>query len=401
MSRLSRALSSQAPLSVLAATFLFNLGQGVLRPSLPLYLHQFFAANYQMVTLIPVVFGAGKWIANLPTGYLQDRLGRKQMMAAGLVVMALVDVASALTLFYGIFLTLRAVGGLGWAMFATVSTTAVVRHQGAKGRGRAISLLLMAETFGLLVGSTAGGVLYQNVGKSSPFYFEASCMVIAALAVASQRNATASRKPTPETPTNDKSALRSVLATPGVLVMSLVSGVLIAIQVGVFVFLYPLYLADRGHLAPETVGYFISLSVLGRLSALWFGGSLSDRWGRMALIVPGLLVYGGILASLPFLTDPRVLGAWSFLIGASSGLIAAIPTAIIGDRVSSDLQGVAVGWLRTVNDSGMILGPLAFGALADAVGLGAPYLFAAALLILASWQSYRVGQPTVRSAEAT
>src|SRR5206468_2886897 len=73
-------LRSQAPIAVLAASFLFNLGQGVLRPSLPLYLHQFFAANYQMVTLIPVVFGAGKWIASLPTGYLQDRLGRKQMM---------------------------------------------------------------------------------------------------------------------------------------------------------------------------------------------------------------------------------------------------------------------------------------------------------------------------------
>jgi hypothetical protein len=45
---------------VLAAAFLFNLGQGVLRPSLPLYLRQFFGANYRMVTLIPVVFGAGK-----------------------------------------------------------------------------------------------------------------------------------------------------------------------------------------------------------------------------------------------------------------------------------------------------------------------------------------------------
>jgi len=38
---------------------LFNLGQGVLRPSMPLYLQRSFAANYRMVTLIPVVFGVG------------------------------------------------------------------------------------------------------------------------------------------------------------------------------------------------------------------------------------------------------------------------------------------------------------------------------------------------------
>ena len=53
------SLTSQVPLAVLAATFLFNLGQGVLRPSLPLYLREFFAANYQMVTMIPVMFGTG------------------------------------------------------------------------------------------------------------------------------------------------------------------------------------------------------------------------------------------------------------------------------------------------------------------------------------------------------
>jgi hypothetical protein len=48
------------PIAVLAAAFLFNLGQGVLRPSMPRYLERTFAANYRMVTLIPVVFGAGK-----------------------------------------------------------------------------------------------------------------------------------------------------------------------------------------------------------------------------------------------------------------------------------------------------------------------------------------------------
>ena len=65
---------------------MFNLGQGVLRPSLPLYLQQFFGANYRMVTVIPTVFGAGKWIANLPTGYLLDRLGRRPLMITGLAL---------------------------------------------------------------------------------------------------------------------------------------------------------------------------------------------------------------------------------------------------------------------------------------------------------------------------
>jgi MFS family permease len=84
------------PVSVLAAAFLFNLGQGVLRPSLPLYLQRFFTANYRMVTLIPVVFGAGKWIASLPTGYLVDRFGRP-LMIWGLLLIAMIDLGSIMT----------------------------------------------------------------------------------------------------------------------------------------------------------------------------------------------------------------------------------------------------------------------------------------------------------------
>jgi predicted MFS family arabinose efflux permease len=90
----------RAPVGVLAAALLFNLGQGALRPALPLYLQQVFGANYRMVTLIPVVFGAGKWVASLPTGYLLGRLGGLRLMIAGLVLVAACDVASVTTNVY-------------------------------------------------------------------------------------------------------------------------------------------------------------------------------------------------------------------------------------------------------------------------------------------------------------
>jgi MFS family permease len=107
MTRAAPPARWQAPPAVLAGAFLFNLGQGVLRPTLPLYLRTVFAANYRMVTLIPVVFGAGKWVANLPTGYLLDRLGPRRLMVGGLILIALSDVGSAMVSTYGLFLILR------------------------------------------------------------------------------------------------------------------------------------------------------------------------------------------------------------------------------------------------------------------------------------------------------
>jgi DHA1 family multidrug resistance protein-like MFS transporter len=375
------------PVTVLAAAFLFNLGQGVLRPAMPLYLQRTFAANYRMVTLIPVMFGAGKWIANIPTGYLLDRLGHR-LMICGLLMIALVDVASIATSRYDIFLGLRALGGAGWAMFATVATTSMVNMPAAQRRGRAVSLLLMTETSGLLLGTAAGGWLYHGVGISSPFLFEAACMVAATAAIAgwaplTPNNASASREP------GNRRLLGAVVRTPGVLLMGITNALLIAIQTGVLVFLFPLYLVKRGGVGPEAVGLVVSLSVLGRLMALWLGGSFSDRWGRMRVLVPGLAVYGAMLGSMALLTHPAALGVLSFAVGAASGFVAAIPTAFTSDQVERSLHGVAIGWLRTMSDGGQIVGPLVMGTLADAVDLSAPFLIGAVLLAAAAWECHR------------
>jgi MFS family permease len=376
----------QVPPAILAATFLFNLGQGVLRPAMPLYLQRTFSANYRMVTLIPVVFGAGKWIANMPTGYLLNRLGRP-LMVGGLTLIALIDVLSVMSSRFDVFLGLRALGGLGWAMFATVATTATVSLPASQRRGRALSLLLISETAGLLLGSATGGWLYQGIGAASPFLFEAACMVVAALTVL--RWASVPSAPPASQRPKDRRALRMVLNTPGVVLMGVTSALLTGIQVGVLVFLFPLYLFTRAGLGPKAVGTVVSLSVLGRLGALWLGGTVSDRWGRMRVLIPGLVAYAALLACTSQLTWPIVLGVCSLAIGATAGFVASIPTTLTSDQVEPALQGIAIGWIRTMSDSGQIIGPLVMGAVADAVDVSAPFLIGAALLAGAAWQCCR------------
>jgi len=321
------------------------------------------------------------------------------MMAGGLILIALGDVGSAMTSTYAVFLSLRALGGVGWAAFSTVAMTTMVSHPASHRRGRAVSLLLMSETLGLLVGSIAGGWLYQGVSLASPFVFEATCMLVAAITIGLWGISTTAEPPSaPSRARLDWRLLRVVLRTPGVLLMSLSNAVLVAIQTGVLVFLYPLYLVEQGGLGPETVGFLISLSVLGRLLAIWLGGRSSDRWGRIRVLVPGLLIYAALLGSLPFVTQPVGLGLWSFAIGAAAGFVAGLPTALIGDRVAPPLQGVAIGWLRTVTDGGHILGPVVMGSVADAIHLSTAFFFAAALLIAVAWQC---GRPSIASAAST
>ncbi len=373
---------------MVAAAFMFNLGQGVLRPSLPLYLQTFFGANYRMVTVIPTVFGAGKWIASLPTGYLLERLGRRPLMVTGLAVIAASDVASMLTPVYGVFLGVRGVAGIGWAMFATVATTVMVDR--AARRGRAISRLLMAETAGVLLGSVGGGWLYAEVGVASPFLFEAACMLVAAMAAGWLNVPTPARNASSVAVAGDLHRLGTVIRVPGVVLISAINAVLVAVQTGVLVFLFPLYLVERGHLHPEAVGYLVAVSVLGRLLAVWLVGSLPDHWNRLPVLGSGLFGYAVVLGSLPLVTTPFLLTLWSVLLGAGAGFVAGLPTVIVSDRVAPALHGIAVGWLRTLADTGMILGPLVMGMLADAASLTAPFVCAAVLVSVLALPCYRL-----------
>jgi MFS family permease len=373
---------------VLAAAFLFNLGQGVLRPALPLFLQQSFAATYTMVTLIPVVFGAGKWVASLPAGWWLDRLGRKPIMVAGLALIAVGDLACAMPVLYSVFLGLRALTGIGWAMFATAATTIMVDSPAAQGRARSVSRLLLSETLGLLVGTTAGGWLYQHLGGTSPFVFEAICMSIGAVAVVGWTGPAVS-SPVRSAPHPGSRALATVLRTPAVLWMSLTNAVLAATQVGILVFLYPLYLSNRAALEAQEVGLLVGLVALGRFLALWLGGGLSDRWGRLRVLVPSLLAYAVLLGVVTLLTQRFALACWGLATGVAAGMVAPVPVAVLGDRVAPSLRGPAIGWLRTMTDSGHIIGALTMGVLADVVNLSAPFLTGAVLLAMMGWQCRR------------
>ena len=174
------------------------------------------------------------------------------------------------------------------------------------------------------------------------------------------------------------------------MLMSIINATLVAVQTGVIVFLFPLYLLERGHLAPEVVGYMVGVGIVGRLLALWLVGRFPDRWNRLLVLVLGLLGYAVALASLPLVTHAVLLTMWSLLLGAGAGLVAGLPTVIVGDRVAPEFHGIAVGWLRTLADAGMIVGPLVMGTLGDVGGLAVPFVCAAALVCALAWPCYRL-----------
>ena len=107
----------------------------------------------------------------LTMGYIGDRLGRKPVLIAGLVIFALFSLGAALSNSTTMLIAMRALMGIGAAIImpATLSIlTATFRDP--KERAQAIAMWAAVFALGMGIGPLIGGWLLDNFNWSSVFY---------------------------------------------------------------------------------------------------------------------------------------------------------------------------------------------------------------------------------------
>jgi MFS family permease len=365
----------------------FNMvGLGLLSPVLPLYIQSFFGGTYLMVTWVPAVFGIGKWITNVPAGFLMEGVGRKRIMVGGLLLMALADLLSGLVDFYRWFLILRGLTGVGWALFVTASTAMVIDIAPEDRRGRYTGLIFLGEVIGVTLGASVGGYAYELLGGRFTFFLKSAASSASALVIWAFLPALSkSREMVPRMdPSIDLGKLKDILLDRRVIILFLTSFSLFLVRTGVYVPFYPIYLSQEAGLRPSVIGVLLSLVSGLTILTLYVGGELSDRFGRKGILVSGLALYGSGLILVIFTSELSKLSLISLVIGTSMGVTGSIPTASLGDIVPEKLRGRVVGFFREFTDTGMIIGPILMGALANGLGLKTPFILAGGILLLMS-----------------
>jgi EmrB/QacA subfamily drug resistance transporter len=115
----------------------------------------------------------------LTMGTISDRLGRKKVLQAGLVVFGVFSLGAALAQNTGTLIAMRAIMGLGGAaiMPATLSIlTATFRD--AKERAQAIAIWAATFALGTGIGPVVGGYLLEHYHWSSVFYVNIPIVII-------------------------------------------------------------------------------------------------------------------------------------------------------------------------------------------------------------------------------
>jgi EmrB/QacA subfamily drug resistance transporter len=171
--RTTSMTSSRRPLilaSLLIAAFAINLDTTIVNVALPALVRQLSASDSQLQWVVDaynLVFAA----FILAAGSLSDRVGRKGMLLAGLVVFGLASFAGGLAGSSGELIAARAVMGLGAAMVFP-STLSLIANVFTDRGERALAIGLWGATAGMAIalGPIVGGFLLQHFSWSSIFF---------------------------------------------------------------------------------------------------------------------------------------------------------------------------------------------------------------------------------------
>jgi EmrB/QacA subfamily drug resistance transporter len=204
--------------SLLLAAFAINLDTTIVNVALPTLVEELDASTTQLEWIVDaynLMFAA----LVLAAGNLGDRVGRKGVLLAGLVIFGLATIAGGLGDSPGWLIAARAVMGLGAALIfpATLSLLTNVFTE-RRERARAIGLWGATTGVGIALGPIIGGWLLERDGWQSVFFalapIAAVGLVLISLYVPTSRD--------PEVPPADRPGVALSTAAMAILIYTII-----------------------------------------------------------------------------------------------------------------------------------------------------------------------------------
>ena len=320
----------------------------------------------------------------LPAGLLSDRLGRRVLMWAGVVVFAVAPLGYFFVTQVWQLILLRFAHGLATAIFTPVAL-AVVADLYPSQRGETIGWYSALRQSGTLMGRAGGGALIDASGFPAVF---AVCGAIGIVLLgvfgfssAGRQRATVfeTSRDAPLSWPQLRAGLIEIFRHPKIVASSLMQGLQMMADGALMAFL-PLYGLTVGLTATQ-VGALFGMQGIVSIATRPAMGRLSDRVGRAPMIVMGLFACAAAFALLPLTATLVAMAAPALLFGVGGAVVASSTSAYVADLSGSRSMGSAMGVFGMLMDIGHASGPLAAGLLVAAVGYRPAFVVIAGLLL--------------------
>jgi len=345
------------------------------RTVLPLLAERVFHLRaFTSVLTFIVAFGVVKAVTNFAAGTLSDRVGRKPVLVAGWLVGVPVPLLLMWAPSWGWVIVANVLLGVNQGL--TWSTTVIMKIDlvGPERRGLAMGLNEAAGYGAVAATALATGFIAAHAGlRPEPFFlglaFAGLGLGLSGLFVRETRaHARFEAAGSSEVSIRDVFLLTTVRERA--LSAASQAGMVINLNDGLAWGLFPIFFAAHG----------LSLGRIGVLAALYpavwglgqlLTGALSDRWGRKALIVAGMLTQAAALGLIAMARTFPPWAAGAVLLGAGTAMVYPTLLAVVGDVAHPAWRASAVGVYRLWRDAGFAVGALLAGVVADALGLAA------------------------------
>ncbi len=377
--------------SAYGPTLLSSIGFGSVSALVPLTaLH--LGADVATAALIVAMVGTGQLVADLPAGWVAERLGEKRAIVAACLLDAVALVVAFLATDILVLGAAIFAVGMSGGVFGLARQTYLTEVVPARYRARAMSTLGGTFRVGGLVGPLAGAAIVQGYGITAAYVFAAVMAGIAAVVTLAL----------PDLPSDVRSSRRAegptladvlrrhfrTLITLGVgaLALMLIRSARAAIL--------PLW-AEANGLSPAATNLVYAVSMAFDVALFFLGGSLMDRFGRLAVSAPAMVVMGIGLMLLPLTHTPWTIVAVAALLGLGNGISSGVVMTLGSD--ASPAVGrtkFLAGW-RLVADTGQSVGPLVISAVTAVASLAAAAVALGAIALAgAGWLMRFVPRPT-------
>ena len=320
-------------------------------------------------------------MANLPSGFLADTLKRRSvLLGCCLVFLGLGSFLMSFAPSYWPLLLFMAIGGLGAGSFHPQSI-AILSSAYREKRAFALGIHDSAANLGEVIAPLTIGALLTFTDWRTTLQIWAMPGLVVGISYALFC-------PETDRPAHRGERLkalvwRDVVKNRDVLVMFFVSVFRTLGQSGLTVFL-PLYLTLHLKLSVGVMGFYISTLFFFAGISPTFSGWISDRIGRIPLIVVGSFLAALAVAALPHLSPGIPLGIGCASVGGLLWALRPVIFAAAMELAPPELAGTTVGFLYSGNMGLSFLAPLSAGLVADAYGLPTAVTVIAIFPLLAS-----------------
>ena len=337
--------------------------------------------------VIGLLVGAGALVpavASVPLGRLIDVLGPRRSFIISAAVSAVVSLLFVTVTSYWVLMGLQLVLGgvrtLGWLASQTYITSLGTASDRAALSGR----FSFFTNVGTMVGPLAAGLVAQVVGFRLAFgWLALYALVFAVIGTMLVEIPAARRVPgEPGGGTGFRTAL-GLLGIRGMQIALLLTFVRLWNEF-VWSSFFPVFLVDSG-MEPGVAGSVVfTKGLVATLLAPTVG-----YWLRF-LSQPGLAVVGLVCGALGLIVSPHAATLpWAYtpavLIGIGAGVSLPLLLSIIGDAVTTEQRGIALGLRMMVNQiagaaAPVLVGPMIAG-LGVVLGFGVAGAFAGGMLV--------------------